>query len=272
MSALLPIGDFARATHLSVKALRHYDDIGLLVPAEVDAATGYRRYAVAQVPAAHLLRRLRELDMPLPEIGQVLAAPDTAARDAAIDRHLRRTRSALAKAEASVSALHALLERRDEATPVERRRLPAQRVAATTGLVAWHEAEDWLAGAYERLHRAVGGAAAGPDGALYGPDFFERHLGEVTAFVPVPAGAPGVPGAAGAPDGPAGTDVATVELPAATYVVTTHHGAFDRLDEAYGALGSHVAANLLTTDGPIREHYVDERTTEVLWPVATPTG
>jgi effector-binding domain-containing protein len=58
-----------------------------------------------------------------------------------------------------------------------------------------------------------------------------------------------------------------VEVPAAAYAVVVHRGPFDRLDEAYGALGSHVAANLLGADGPIREHYLDEGTTEVLWPV-----
>ena len=43
MSALLTIGEFAPATHLSVKALRHYDEVGLLQPADVDQASGYRR-------------------------------------------------------------------------------------------------------------------------------------------------------------------------------------------------------------------------------------
>ena len=260
MTALLPIGDFARATHLSVKALRHYDDVGLLVPAEVDPATGYRRYRAAQVPAAHLIRRLRDLDMPLPEIRHVLAAPDVDARDAAIGRHLRRMESALETTQASVAALRALLERRDEATPVDRRALLATRAAAITEPVGWDAAEDWLAAAFDSLHGAVGDDACGPDGALYGRAFFERHLGDVTAFVPVPGGFVART-----------RRIAIVELPAATYAVTAHHGPFDRLDEAYGALGSHVAANLLGTDGPIREHYLDDHTTEVLWPItATP--
>jgi DNA-binding transcriptional MerR regulator len=52
---MFTIGQFSRATHLSVKALRHYDDLGLLVPAAVDPASGYRRYQAAQTPAAHLI-------------------------------------------------------------------------------------------------------------------------------------------------------------------------------------------------------------------------
>ncbi len=78
MSVLLTIGEFSRMTHLSVKALRHYDDLDLLSPAEVDGSSGYRRYATGQVPIAQVIRRFRDLDMPLEEIRSVLNAPDVA--------------------------------------------------------------------------------------------------------------------------------------------------------------------------------------------------
>jgi hypothetical protein len=61
VETLLGIGDFSRMTFLSVKTLRHYHEIGLLPPAEVDRESGYRRYALAQVPTAQVIRRLREL-------------------------------------------------------------------------------------------------------------------------------------------------------------------------------------------------------------------
>jgi DNA-binding transcriptional MerR regulator len=88
MSALLTIGEFSRLTHLSVKALRHYDDVGLLEPAHVDAASGYRRYATSQVPVAQVIRRFRDLAMPLDQVQAVLAAPDVTARDRVIVAHL----------------------------------------------------------------------------------------------------------------------------------------------------------------------------------------
>ena len=65
MSVLVPIGDFSRMTHLSVKALRFYHDQGLLEPARIDPATGYRFYDPRQVPVAQVIRRFRDLDMPL---------------------------------------------------------------------------------------------------------------------------------------------------------------------------------------------------------------
>ena len=78
VETLVAIGDFSKMTYFSVKALRHYHDVGLLEPADVDPSTGYRRYATSQVPVALAIRRFRDLDMPLEEIRLVLAAPDPA--------------------------------------------------------------------------------------------------------------------------------------------------------------------------------------------------
>jgi hypothetical protein len=61
MSVLVPIGDFSRMTHLSVKALRFYHDQGLLEPARIDPQTGYRYYDPGQVPLAQVIRRFRDL-------------------------------------------------------------------------------------------------------------------------------------------------------------------------------------------------------------------
>jgi serine/threonine protein phosphatase PrpC len=71
---LLTIGDFGRASGLSPKALRLYDDLGLLRPAEVDPGSGYRRYAPEQLDQARLVARLRLIGMPLARIREVCAA------------------------------------------------------------------------------------------------------------------------------------------------------------------------------------------------------
>ncbi|HEY2078276.1 MAG TPA: helix-turn-helix domain-containing protein, partial [Streptosporangiaceae bacterium] len=68
-------GDFARASRLSPKALRLYDELGLLSPAEVDPASGYRRYAPAQLEQARLVAWLRRLGMPLARIRSVSSMP-----------------------------------------------------------------------------------------------------------------------------------------------------------------------------------------------------
>jgi DNA-binding transcriptional MerR regulator len=75
-NGLLRIGEFSRASWLSVKALRACHESGLLVPAEVDPATGYRSYTVAQLTDAAIIRRLRQLDLPLEAVRAVLDSRD----------------------------------------------------------------------------------------------------------------------------------------------------------------------------------------------------
>src|SRR5262245_36352872 len=73
---LLRTGAFARASSLSVKALRVYHDMGLLVPSVVDPATGYRAYSPAQLTDAAIIRHLREVGVSLQDIHEVLEARD----------------------------------------------------------------------------------------------------------------------------------------------------------------------------------------------------
>ncbi|SDK03573.1 protein phosphatase [Nocardioides sp. YR527] len=75
LEGLVNIGDFARETGLTPKALRLYDDLGLLPPAEVDAISGYRRYASDQVERARLVAALRLVGMPLARIREVVDMP-----------------------------------------------------------------------------------------------------------------------------------------------------------------------------------------------------
>ena len=69
---LLSIGEFAASTRLSIKALRHYDEHGLLTPAHVDPATSYRYYTRDQRNRAILIGDLRRVDVPLAVIAQIL--------------------------------------------------------------------------------------------------------------------------------------------------------------------------------------------------------
>jgi serine/threonine protein phosphatase PrpC len=79
---MLTIGEFATATGLTAKALRLYDDLGLLAPAEVDPANGYRYYEPAQIEQARLVARLRSAGVPLPRISRIIGlAPEAAAAD-----------------------------------------------------------------------------------------------------------------------------------------------------------------------------------------------
>jgi protein phosphatase len=72
---LLTIGSFARASRLSPKALRLYDELGLLRPTRVDPQSGYRRYDPGQLEQARLVAWLRRIGMPLSRIRVVCGLP-----------------------------------------------------------------------------------------------------------------------------------------------------------------------------------------------------
>jgi DNA-binding transcriptional MerR regulator len=87
---LIPIGKFARLAGLSIGALRHYDELDLLRPADVDRFTGYRRYRAEQLEIARTIGRLRDLEVPIEEIREVLAADDPGDQRRRIGVHERR--------------------------------------------------------------------------------------------------------------------------------------------------------------------------------------
>ena len=138
MGPLVSIGDFARMTFVSVKALRHYHEVGLLPPAEIDPDTGYRRYELTQVPTAQVIRRLRELGMSLDDVRAVIEAPDVRARNAAIGAHLRRMEGKLEQTRATVKSLRLLLdEKSPPAIAVDYRAIgPSEAIAIRGEIVA----------------------------------------------------------------------------------------------------------------------------------------
>ena len=76
---LMSIGEFARLSRLSAKALRLYDELGLLPPAQVDPDSGYRWYAAGQLDNARLVASLRQIGVPLAQIQLILSLEPEAA-------------------------------------------------------------------------------------------------------------------------------------------------------------------------------------------------
>ncbi|MEV6136574.1 MerR family transcriptional regulator [Nocardia sp. NPDC051990] len=268
MTATVSIGEFARLTYLSVKTLRYYHEVELLEPVTIDAGSGYRRYSVDQVGQAHLIRRLRGLDMPLPEIKAVLAAADTESRDTALRAHLERMEAELRRTQSVVASLRSLLTPAAPIT-VEYRSIAAFPALAYVDTVRREAIDDWCAAAYSLLHDTLAAtniAPAGVDGATYSMEFFENDAGEVAAFIPIPADARIAPP----------SELSIIELPARRFAIAVHSGPFDDFDRTYGALGSHVAEHDTALAEPVRELYVlgpgeiddpDAYRTEVCWPI-----
>lgn len=110
------IGEMARDSGLGVSALRFYDRAGVLGPAWVDPASGYRWYAPEQLDEARLLARLRRAGMPLADIRLVLAGwsgEDTDLVRGLLQAHLRRLERGLTEARVEFSTLRELLDHRE---------------------------------------------------------------------------------------------------------------------------------------------------------------
>ena len=260
MPATITIGEFSRLTHLPVKTLHHYHEVGVLVPAEVDPATGYRRYAMAQVADAHLVRRLRDVRMPPAEIRGVLHA-SPADREAGIAAHLDRLHRSLMETATAVASLRTLMAG-PASSPVQVRDLTAQVAVAESAVIGRVEIGAYCAEVYPRLFAEMGRLGAqptGPGAALYSAGWFADGGGEVTAYVPV-----------------ASSSGSLTTIPGGRHAVALHAGAFEELDLTYGLLGRHVLDRGQGADGPIREVYLvtpadtadpAQLRTEICWPV-----
>ncbi|MGI8625671.1 MAG: MerR family transcriptional regulator [Geodermatophilaceae bacterium] len=266
--ALMPIGMFSRASLLSIKALRAYHEAGVLVPARVDPATGYRAYLPTQLTDAAILRRLRALDLPLSDIGEILRARDPDHTRKVLTEHGNLLQERLAHLARAVDEIQASVEHPSSLTPVHVRNEPARLTVEYRGIVRGADFAPFLDTAYSALYAVLGRLAippAGPSGALY-PSVVEE-VEAVVAYVPIPA-------AAQLPEdrGP----VSIGEVPAATVAVLTHHGGYDTIGETYRLLGRWVAEHAISAGLQVREVYVVSPTeaedpelyrTDICWPL-----
>jgi len=272
MTTLLGIGDFSRMTFLSVTTLRHYHEVGLLTPAEVDPETGYRRYLLEQVATAQVIRRLRELGMSLDEVHVVIDAPDVAERNAAISAHLRRMEGELEQTRETVASLRRLLDEEvPAAVPVEYRVTGPSDALAIRAELAYADAFEWLADAFAELRYAAdeGGAGrTGPDAALLSNELLEQEFGELVAIVPVDR-----------PETSQGR-VARARVCRGSSTPSLSTPARSTTSTARTRRSAVVAERAIGVQGPIREDYVvgaaetsdvSLHRTEVGWPVCQTT-
>jgi DNA-binding transcriptional MerR regulator len=269
MRPALAIGDFSRATHLSIETLRHYHRIGLLEPADVDPGTGHRRYTTNQIATAQVIRRFRSLDMPLEEIHAVIATRDLATRNELISGHLSRLEATLARTQEAAVSLRDLLKPPADCAPVviEHRQVAATPAVAVRDMLDLEDATSWFQGALGELYATIAAqklTPLGQAGGIFASELFTHERGEATIYVPCAE-----------PIRPTGR-VAPLTVPPVELAVITHLGSHHDVDRAYGALGAYVAEHALGVEGPLREFYVvgshetaDQTSwqTEIGWPI-----
>lgn len=267
VSASLAIGDFSRATHLTVKTLRHYHKEGLLQPALIDPQTGYRRYSTNQIAVAQIIKRFRDLDMPLNTVRGLLATPDVRTRNELIAAHLKHLEADLAKTRAAVASLRNLLEPPTTPGSIGRRKADPMNAVAISEVVAVKDALSWYLGAFGEM-RAVLTAqrkpASGTPGGIYSNAIFSHARGNATVFIPCEGAVRAV------------GRVTLRVIPAIEMATIVHEGSLANIDLAYGSLATYVARHALAIEGPLREYYLvgpldtpDESAwrTEIGWPI-----
>lgn len=156
----LSIGEFARLTGLSVKALRWYDHMELLSPAHVDELTGYRSYHWSQFSRANRIRQMRGALLPLPDIQSILAADSEAQERDLLLEHQQRLLAEIDRQQQALTSLQNILNPQEEPImELQVRQQPAQPFIASRvfyapdlGSSATHQLDTMLMQQLEQLY------------------------------------------------------------------------------------------------------------------------
>lgn len=255
---MLRIGEFARYLGVSVRMLRHYDALGLLVPDHVETASGHRRYSPDQLARGTRLVALREVGIGLDRIGPLLDTPeDPAGADllrGALEARRVEARTRIGAEQAVLNRLTLLIQALDggdtDVLEFTTKPLPELHLAAI-GAQVDDQAQigPAIGPLFGRLHQALathGVAPAGPSVAWY--EATDEGMSMAAAF---PVALPALPAALTA------QGVQFEVLPAYDRAVTVlHHGSMADIQLTWQALVQRVAHEGLTPTGRCREIYV----------------
>jgi DNA-binding transcriptional MerR regulator len=173
---LVSIGEFSRLSRLSPKALRLYDELGLLVPDHVDAATGYRWYADTQLDQARVISLLRRIGVPLAQIRDMLALDPASAAERIRDYWARTEMEHAAQRELVDYLADRLHGKKPAMYEVAVRDIPARSLLSLMRRA--HEDEVMQIGREFFIHRMARGGVARVEGIAGAP--FTIYYGEVS--------------------------------------------------------------------------------------------
>ncbi|MFF1907400.1 MerR family transcriptional regulator [Kitasatospora sp. NPDC058218] len=277
---LLPIGQFAQASGLSVTTLRHYDASGVLAPALVDPDSGYRYFRRDQLRTAQLIRALRQLDMPIEQVRRLLGqGEDEAELASALQAHLTAAERRL---EIQRSVVHGLLDRLTEGAGMNHR-VTVREGAAIRALVRSATLDQprldaFMRDSYQAMYAVAGRGPltfAGPAFARYHGLCDEENETLVEACLPFTASG------AQPEDLPEGMYV--LDIPEGTYASTVVEGAaaaFPQVRTAYDAVASWITDHGFAFAGPAQETFRQwtgtpghpENRLEIAWPIGEPAA
>ncbi|NED93967.1 MerR family transcriptional regulator [Phytoactinopolyspora alkaliphila] len=269
MDELLSIGRFSRICWLSIKALRLYDETGLLHPAYVDPVSGYRYYTADQAPAARAIAILRSLDMPLAQIKAIVTESDPDQVRARLDEHRAALEERIDRDRHMLKRVETFI--RKGAVMAYDITLQDIEPADVIGITFTTSPESINADMSRACQRAFGALETAGVRPLAAPQLAYLDMQDdawtVQARIPVPPGSD-------VPDGLTGR-----RLDGGRAAVAVHVGPYDELGMAYREVEVWIDRNGLVTAGPPYDVYLNDPTevkdpakyqTKIVWPVRNP--
>ena len=255
----IPLGRFSLITRLSPKALRYYDELGLLVPGTKDICTGYRYYTTAQIPRGVSIKALCTLGFSPKEIGDLLVFRDRG-EEAAIQRIFTRRRGEIRSEVQRLQEIEALLVQQDAplevlymslSEPVTKEPGP-MRVIALRGTGSYAETITRLMGALcttVALPENVGAGLKvnGPPMTLYHDSEYREKDADMECAIPI-AGKVTVK--------EEGMEIRTI--PGGTCLSLVYKGPYCGLHEAWSRVQTSVEEKQYRMAGPGREIYYND--------------
>ena len=251
---MLKIGDFSKLSLVSVKALRYYDERGLLKPAHVDPSTGYRFYSASQLTRLNRILAMKDIGLDLSQIAFLLDQEPTPDQIRGMLRLKQvELHQQLVEGQAQLTRIEAWLHAFEQealmpAYDVVRKSVAPLRVVQARGIAPKMEQPELgmtLGRLFAEVMQAItgqGAAIAGPGITLfYDPDYREQDIdvGACLAFTG---------------DLRENDQAKVIELPAVdTMSCVIHHGSFTIMHQAYHAILGWIEANGYRVNGPNRE-------------------
>jgi effector-binding domain-containing protein len=267
---MLKIGEFSKIGRVSVKTLRHYDEIGLLKPVWVDDFSSYRYYSVGQLSRLNRILALKDLGFTLEQIAPVLDEnlPPAQIRgmlrlkQAEIEQRMGEEQALLARVEARLKQIEG--EDTMANYDVVLKSVEPLTVASVREVLPTYGDVDRLFNELGAFVRQPGVKAIGPWFAIWHDEEYRERDVDGEAFVGLASSAPG------------SEKVRVYELPGVPHMASTiHKGGYHSLGDAYQAALRWIEASGCRISGPSRELYLqgphgagpDEYVTEIQFPV-----
>ncbi len=267
------IGEFSKLTQVSIKALRYYDEVGLLKPLKVDKETGYRYYSASQLPRLNRILALKDLGFSLEQVAQVLNSGVSLEelrgmlrlKQAELLQHITAEQERLVRIEARLTTITQEGTMSDYDVVIKQ--VQPQLVAGIRSILPSFQAVDRL---FDEVYGYLARVGVNDDTLIGAAIWYDEEFktsdidGEAVVYLkqPVPAEEP----------------IRVHQLPAAVMASVVHKGAFNRLSQAYEAIMRWIETNGYRIVGPNREVYLycpppvrqDDESyfTEIQFPVA----